>query len=181
MQVWLSVAWMKSPGSMMRSRATSWQMPGETPSFAEKSRTPVWRWNSRCMLAQGLDLVHERRHARHVVGVDEVVLEDGELARGFSIRVVRAVLLLEEVVHLGGGELVGVAAVDATTTASPGFTKTSLSARRRRMWRARIFSAMVIGRGAVCRPRQLDARRAASALENGNSPPCWITSCVIGS
>jgi hypothetical protein len=35
MQVWLSVAWMKSPGSMIRSRATLWQMPGETPSCAE--------------------------------------------------------------------------------------------------------------------------------------------------
>ena len=40
MQVWLSVAWMKSPGSMIRSRATLWQMPGETPSCAEKSCTP---------------------------------------------------------------------------------------------------------------------------------------------
>ena len=48
MQVWLSVAWMKSPGSMMRSRATLWQMPGETPLVAEKSCTPVWRWNARC-------------------------------------------------------------------------------------------------------------------------------------
>ena len=48
MQVWLSVAWMKSPGSMIRSRATLWQMPGDTPSWAEKSCTPVWRWNSRC-------------------------------------------------------------------------------------------------------------------------------------
>ena len=35
MQVWLSVAWMKSPGSMICSRATLWQMPGETPSRAE--------------------------------------------------------------------------------------------------------------------------------------------------
>ena len=35
MQVWLSVAWMKSPGSMNFSRATWWQMPGETPSRAE--------------------------------------------------------------------------------------------------------------------------------------------------
>ena len=25
-----------------------WQMPGETPSVAEKSRTPVCCWNSRC-------------------------------------------------------------------------------------------------------------------------------------
>ena len=48
MQVWLSVAWMKSPGSIICSRATSWQMPGEIRSLAEKSRTPVWRWNSRC-------------------------------------------------------------------------------------------------------------------------------------
>jgi hypothetical protein len=33
MQVWLSVAWIKSPGSMIRSRAIVWQMPGETPSL----------------------------------------------------------------------------------------------------------------------------------------------------
>jgi hypothetical protein len=43
MQVWLSVAWMKSPESMMNSRATSWQMPGEMLSFAERSRHEVWR------------------------------------------------------------------------------------------------------------------------------------------
>ena len=36
-------------------------------------------------------------HARHVVGVDEVVLEDGELLR-VGDRVVGAVLLAEEVV-----------------------------------------------------------------------------------
>ena len=35
MHVWESVAWMKSPTSMNSSRATWWQMPGETPSFAE--------------------------------------------------------------------------------------------------------------------------------------------------
>ena len=35
MQVWLSVACTKSPGETMRVRATSWQMPGETPSRAE--------------------------------------------------------------------------------------------------------------------------------------------------
>ena len=35
MHVWLSVAWMRSPGSMIFSRATLWQMPGETPSRAE--------------------------------------------------------------------------------------------------------------------------------------------------
>ena len=48
MQVWLSVAWMKSPGSTRYSRATSWQIPGDTRSLAEKSRVPVWRWKSRC-------------------------------------------------------------------------------------------------------------------------------------
>ena len=41
MQVCESVAWMKSPGSIIFSRATVWQMPGETPSFARNERTPV--------------------------------------------------------------------------------------------------------------------------------------------
>ena len=41
MQVCESVAWMKSPGSTMCVRASSWQMPGETPAVDEKSRTPV--------------------------------------------------------------------------------------------------------------------------------------------
>jgi hypothetical protein len=50
MQVWLSVAWMKSPGSMICSRATWWQMPGDTPPTALKLRTPVCRWNSACMV-----------------------------------------------------------------------------------------------------------------------------------
>ena len=48
MQVCESVAWMKSPGSMMNSRATSWQMPGETlppaKETAEKSRHSVCCW-----------------------------------------------------------------------------------------------------------------------------------------
>ena len=42
MQVCESVAWMKSPGSMIFSRAIVWQMPGEMPSTAEKSCTPVF-------------------------------------------------------------------------------------------------------------------------------------------
>src|SRR5947208_741184 len=62
-------------------------------------------------LAELADLLEERAHLRHLVGVDEVVLEDGELRRVLD-RVVGAVLLLEEVVNLGGGELVRVAAVD---------------------------------------------------------------------
>ena len=35
MQVCESVAWTKSPGSISCSRATWWQMPGDTPSIAE--------------------------------------------------------------------------------------------------------------------------------------------------
>ncbi len=35
MQVWLSVAWTKSPGSTNCSRATWWQIPGDTPMRAE--------------------------------------------------------------------------------------------------------------------------------------------------
>ena len=50
MQVWLSVAWMKSPGSMICSRATWWQMPGDTPSRALKLRTPVCSWNFACIV-----------------------------------------------------------------------------------------------------------------------------------
>jgi hypothetical protein len=61
---------------------------------------------------QCLDLGREGRHLGHPVGIDEVVLEDGEL-RGIGQRVVRPVLLLQEVVHLRGRELVGVAAVHA--------------------------------------------------------------------
>ena len=44
MVVWLSVAWMKSPGSIIRSRATVWQMPGDTPPRAAKACTPVLAW-----------------------------------------------------------------------------------------------------------------------------------------
>ena len=43
-----SVAWMKSPGSIIFSRATVWQMPGDTPSFARNARTPVASWKARC-------------------------------------------------------------------------------------------------------------------------------------
>jgi hypothetical protein len=86
-------------------------MPGETRSLAEKSRHAGVALEVALQLAQRLDLVHERPHLRHLVGVDEVVLEDRELARVLDL-VVGAVLLLEEVVDLGGGELVRVAAVD---------------------------------------------------------------------
>ncbi len=112
MHVWLSVAWMKSPGSMICSRATWWQMPGETPFTALKLRTPVWAWNARWQLAQGLDLGAEGPHLGHPVGVDQVILEHRELRRGLDL-VVDAVLVLQEEVHLRGGELVRVAAVDA--------------------------------------------------------------------
>jgi hypothetical protein len=49
MHVWLSVAWMKSPGSRIFSRATLWQIPGDTPPTAEKSWTPVFLWKTRCI------------------------------------------------------------------------------------------------------------------------------------
>ena len=59
-------------------------MPGETPSLAEKSRTPVWRWNSRCISRRTSIFAQVRPHAPHLVGVDQVVLEDGELRRGLD-------------------------------------------------------------------------------------------------
>ena len=62
-------------------------------------------------LAQDLDLGQVRTHARDLVGVDQVVLENRE-ALGVLDPVVLAVLFDEESVHLCGGELVGVAAVD---------------------------------------------------------------------
>ena len=62
-------------------------------------------------LSQRLDLVEEWTHARHFVGIDQVILEDGE-SLGILDPVVLTVLLLEKVVHLGGRELVGVPAVD---------------------------------------------------------------------
>ena len=49
MHVWLSVAWMKSPGSSIRSRATWWQMPGLTPFVAANESTFVCFWNAFCM------------------------------------------------------------------------------------------------------------------------------------
>ena len=56
-------------------------------------------------LAQHFDLRKEGPHARDVVGVDQVVLENRELLRILN-RVVGAVLLLQEVVHLRGREFV---------------------------------------------------------------------------
>jgi hypothetical protein len=63
MQVWLSVAWMKSPGSTNCSRATWWQMPGETPSLAPSSRARPCGAGTRAAVAQRLDLGRELGHA----------------------------------------------------------------------------------------------------------------------
>ena len=61
-------------------------------------------------LAQGLDLGEEGAHLRHLVGVDEVILEDRELVRVLDL-IIRPVFLFQEVVDLRRGELVRVAAV----------------------------------------------------------------------
>src|SRR5207247_3149921 len=62
----------------------------------EDARVPLER---ALHLAQLLDLAHEGPHPRDLVGVDEVVLEDGELRR-IRDAVVRTVLLREELVDL---------------------------------------------------------------------------------
>src|SRR5688572_33252841 len=62
-------------------------------------------------IAECLDLPQEWDHARDLIGVDQMILEDGELA-GVLDRVVAAVLLSEEVVDLRRRELVCVTAVD---------------------------------------------------------------------
>ena len=62
--------------------------------------------------SERLDLINEWRHARDAVSVEEVILEDGELLRRLD-RVVSAVGLPEEVMHLRRGELVAVAAIDS--------------------------------------------------------------------
>ena len=56
MQVWLSVAWMKSPGSMMYSRATSWQMPGEMLSVRREVAAAGVLLKLALQVAQRLDL-----------------------------------------------------------------------------------------------------------------------------
>ena len=71
-------------------------------------------------LAQGVDLSEEGSHLGNLVGVDQVVLENREPA-GVLERVVLAVLLLQEVVDLRGGELVRVAAVDVHDQGVAGF------------------------------------------------------------
>src|ERR1041384_7028002 len=59
MQVCESVAWTKSPGSISCSRATWWQMPGDTPVPS----------------ARPLDLVGDRAHRGDPGGVDQVPLD----------------------------------------------------------------------------------------------------------
>ena len=77
-----------------------------------------------------------------------MILEHRELLRVLD-RVVGAVLLLEEVVDLRGGELVRVAAVDSTHDGVARLDVRRSAGSLRRRCRARIFSAIVIGRCGV--------------------------------
>jgi hypothetical protein len=72
---------MKSPGSMICSRATSWQMPGETPFLGREVAHAGVALELALQLAQRLDLA-VKPAIFHLVGVDQVVLEDGEACPG---------------------------------------------------------------------------------------------------
>lgn len=62
--------------------------------------------------AQAFDLRRERRELLHLVDVNPVILESRE-TRGVAHEVVGAVLPGKEMVHLGAGVVVRIAAVDA--------------------------------------------------------------------
>ena len=70
-------------------------------------------------LPQGLYLVEKRLHPGNLVRVDQMILENGKPLRAGDL-IVRPVLTAKELVHLGGGELVGVATVDSYHHRVPG-------------------------------------------------------------